>query len=71
MIEEIICYKVVHSPACFDVMVNGRFCQSLRLRLSAGSYTEDEMKSFAVMAKPSLKGKDFVLIPTSRPVFKS
>lgn len=60
------------SPLLLDVMVCDKFYTTLSVNVTAGAmYGLNELKSFAVIKLPSLANKDFKLLPTSNPIFKS
>ena len=53
----------------FDVMDGGKFRCQLTLKLTPGmSYEYGIIRQMAVLQKPSLRGSDFVLIPTNQRV---
>ena len=59
------------SPIKLDVMVGSSWSGQVSFPCQVGvEYSYDELKSFAVMKKPSLGGKDFEVIPTAQRVFR-
>lgn len=65
-------YKPLRSPMPVDIMIGNRFYRSIKLRVTVGlKYDEADLKILARLTLPSLQNKDFSLIPTDNPVYKS
>lgn len=72
MTEKIISITPTVSPIKMDVMVNDRWCCTLRMDVVIGiKYTYRRLKSMARRSRPSLGGVDFELVPCFKPVFRN
>ena len=57
--------NIVH----FDIMVGRKWCGQTRLTLLPGfEYKEKELSDMVLKERPSLNGKDFILVPTNQRV---
>lgn len=55
-----------------DVMVGDRYYTTLSINVSPGTtYSFKELESYALLKLPSLKNKDFSVIPTANKTFKN
>ena len=69
IMEEILYFIPKKQVTRFDVMDSGKFRCQLTLKLTPGmSYEYGIIRQMAVLQKPSLRGSDFVLIPTNQRV---
>ena len=60
------------SPLKLDIMFGENWGGQITFPCIVGiEYSEEELKSFARLTKPSLEGREFDLIPTAQPVFKN
>ena len=69
MSYRILSFTPKTSTMMLDVMLDKKWGGQISLRCTPGKeYDYDTLKALAVEMKPSLKGKDFHLIPTEQKV---
>ena len=69
MISELLSFIPNTNIVHFDIMVGGKWCGQTRLTLLPGfEYKEKELSDMVLKERPSLNGKDFILVPTNQRV---
>ena len=60
------------SPIKLDIMFGDKFGGQIVFPCTVGQeYSYKELRAFAMLRKPSLKGKDFEILPCGKPKFRN